>query len=410
MLKVYNREALIEERVKNAHTTHAVLFGGSGEDNRIAQTPFKRVENLVQMGSAKWEGSKAKIELWEGKDGIRALQAKLIKQTTENAAQAPSVAVLEALLGKVFLDITRRVQEAPDLTSLIATEVTDFEFSETVNLKEIYKYIGYFAEIAGTNDSVKLIEQTFGETDSVDMVLRGLGWKTSIKNLLFNKIHTMEKVMQACADAYTDMRNARTVGVIIGATYVASQAQAADATASTSYDVKMYNTFRKAIKKIRGLKDYRTDRPIAIPSLSVLCNSYDTWSISRAIQGQLQLAGTVGAAGTMNLQGLPINQVIEYDQGITNGFTWGKKELEFCGVDAGECYLFVPREYFWVLNKRPLTMETGRGSVLELSQEERAWYNVQAEFYKLFLGSSYPSTALGASFGAVLKVTLPTDT
>lgn len=418
MLKIIDRETLIEQRTKNAHTTRAIIFSGSGEENRTEKMPRKLYEKLVQMGANRWdETSQSKLTLWEGvadpkdkdfleKAGIAQLQEVLKER---NAAQAPSDDVLTALLGKIFMDITRRVQEAPDLTALIATEITDFEFSETVNLREIYKYIGKFSEIKGNNDSVPLIEQAFGETDSVDMALRGLGWKTSLKNLLFNKLHTMEKVLQAVADAYTDMRNSRTVGVIIGATYVASQKQAADATASATYDVKMYNTFRKAIKKIRGLKDYRTERKIAIPSLSILCNSEDTWSISRAIQGQLQANGPNGTISAMNLSGLPINQIIEYDQGITDGFTWGKETLSFDGVTAGKCYLFVPREYFWVLNKRPLTMETGHGSVLQLSQEERAWYNVQTEFYKIFLGSSYDGTTLGASYGAILEITLPTD-
>lgn len=418
MLRIIDKETLIEQRTKNAHTTRAVIFAGSGEENRTAKMPVKLYQKLVQMGANKWdENSPSKFKLWEGtadrndkdylqKAGIAQLQEHLKEL---NAAQAPSDDVLTALIGKIFMDITRRVQEAPDLTAFIATEITDFEFSETVNLREIYKYLGKFEVIKGSNDSVPLIEQTFGETDSVDMALRGLGWKTSLKNLLFNKMHTMEKVLQAVADAYTDMRNARTVGVIIGATYVASQKQAADATANATYDVLMYNTFRKAIKKIRGLKDYRTGRKIAIPSLTLLCNSYDTWSISRAIQGQLQAGGPNGSISAMNLAGLPINTILEYDQGITDGFVWGKETLSFSGVTAGKCYLFVPREYFWVLNKRPLTMEMGRGSVLQLSQEERAWYNVQTEFYKIFLGSSYDGTALGAGYGAILEITLPTD-
>jgi len=83
--------------------------------------------------------------------------------------------------------------------------------------------------------------------------------------------------------------------------------------------------------------------------------------------------------------------------------------LSFPGVTAGKAYLFVPREYFWVLNKRPLTMETSRGSALQLSTEERAWYRVQSEFSKIFFGSSYPGTSLGAGYGAIVEVTLPTD-
>jgi len=401
MQKVFNRETIIEERLRNAHATHAVIFEGNASDNLHAQgNPKKIVNNIVKMTNANYVCSEGYHKLWNEIEDI---------QKRCNAAQAPSSADLVALLGKVFIDITRRAQEAPDLTSLLATEVTNFEFSETVNTNEFWPYRGKFKEIAGTNDSVPLIEQSLGEVDTVNMTIRALGWKDSIKNMLFNKVYNMQKVIQAVVDADTDQRNSLTVGKIVAATYVASQKQAADATSGATYDVLMYNTFRKAIKKIRGLKDYRTDRPIAVPSLAVLCNSADSWSISRAIGGQLQTGGTNGTLTTINASALPINQIIEYDGGINNGFAWGKEIMSYPGVTAGKAYLLVPREYLWVLNKRPLTMETGRGSVLQLSTEERAWYRVQAEFDKIFFGSSYSGTALGASYGAVLEVTLPTD-
>jgi hypothetical protein len=171
----------------------------------------------------------------------------------------------------------------------------------------------------------------------------------------------------------------------------------------------MYNTHRKAIKKLRGLKDPLTDRPIAVPSIAILCNSQNTWDIERVIRGQLMSGGGNGLISTNNMTGLPIAQIIEYDQGITNGFSWGKKELSYPGVTAGKCYVFVPRTYGWVLNKRPLTLETGPGNVLQFSKEERAWYNVQTEFDRLLLGSSYAGTSLGAGYGAIIEVTLPTE-
>ena len=408
-LKIINAESIKKQRVADNYTSRAMLFIGDKEQNLDAKVPDIRKEWLVEMGSENWVGSKAYHDLWYGPDGIAELQKKLPKE--QNMAQPPSQTLLESLFGKIFLDITRRVQDGFDLTPLIATEITNLDFGRTVNLREIYDFVGYFAEIEGSGDSVKLIQQATGTTDTVDMQARGLGWAQSLINLLYDDLYTIEKVIRAASQAYIDMRNSKTAGVIIGATYVASQKQAADATGST-YDTKMYNTWRKAIKKIRGLKDYRGDQiPINIPSLSILCNSYDTWSIARAIQGQLQSSGGKGSGDvySMNLAALPIDSIIEYDRGMTHGKTWGKKTLSYPGVTAGTAYLFVPREYFWVLNKRPLTMETGRGSVLTLSQEERAWYNIQAEFYKIFLGSSYDGTALGASFGAVLEVTLPTD-
>jgi len=401
-VKIINRDTLIKERFASGRSDEINIFQGSKETNRDMEGPPNRYGEpfILEMGSEKWENSAGYHKLW---NEIKTLTRRI------NAAQAPSAAALEALLGKIFIDITRRAQEAPDLTSRICTEITDLGFPKTINMREIYQYRGDFKTIAGTNDTVPLIEQTLGETDTVDLIIRALGWKDSLSNMLYNRLHNMEKVTQAVVNADTDKRNSLVIGAILGSTFVASQQQAADATTGATYDILMYNTFRKAIKKLRGLLDYRTDRKIAVPSISILCNSYDSWSIERVIRGQLERAGTGGQINVGNRQALPIAEIIEYDQGINDGFTWGKETLSYPGVTAGTCYIFVPREYSWVMNKRPLTMETGTGSVLQLSTEERAWYRVQAEFLKILMGSSYTGTALGAGYGAIVEITLPSD-
>lgn len=333
-------------------------------------------------------------------------------QRATNAAQAPESSVLEALLGKIYIDITRRNIESPDLTSSICTEITDLEFGETINLRDIFDFIGKMGVIGGNNDTVPLIEQKTGETKTVEMAIRAIGWKDSLRNMLYNRLSDMQKVNKAAVDAYTDMRNSRHIGVIVAATFVATQKQAADST-GTTYDVKMYNTFRRGIKKLRGLK-YRGlvteyTYKIAVPRIAILCNSADTWSIQRIISGQLQSAGTTGTTTTQNMQALPVSEIIEYDQGINHGKIWGKKTLSFPGVTAGKCYLFVPGEYAWVMNKRPLILETGVGSVLQLSTEESAWYNAQTEYMEQLLGASDPNNAASAGYGAIIEVTLPTD-
>lgn len=399
-VKIINKDTIAKERFNAGFSTPVNIFQGSARDNLRATAP-KTVgkKKIVEMGSEHWVNSAGYNKLW---NEIEDLQKRI------NAAQSPSASDLEDLLGKIFIDITRRAQEGPDLTSRICTEITDLGFPETVNMKEIYQYRGDFTEISGTNDSVPLIEQATGETDTVNMKIRALGWKDSLKNMLYNRLHSMQKVTEAISNADIDKRNSLVIGTIVGTAFDSSQKQAAD-TEGTTYDMRMYNTFRKSTKKIRGLKDYRTERKIAVPWLSVLCNSYDTWSIQRVIGGQLTTAGANGTLNTQNAQALPIAEIIEYDQGINDGFDWGVKTLSYPGVTAGTCYLLVPNEYSWVLNKRALTMETGMGSVLQLSTEERAWYRVQAEFLKILLGSSYSGTALGTGYGAIVEITLPTD-
>jgi hypothetical protein len=401
MAKIINRDTLAEQRHKNETSSEYALFKGSALDNLSASLPETHLKGEVAMASVQYAGSSGQRRLL---DEIGTLQNKF-----KNAAQEPNKDVLKELVQKILIDITRRAQEAGDLTSVIAREETNLAFARDVNLLDILPYRGKFEAFAGTNGSVPLIEQALGSVETVSHTIRALGWKTTLGNVLFNDLHSLTKVNQAVADAYTDMRNSRTVGKIVAATYVASQQQAADTTSGASFDYKMYNTLRKAIKKLRTLKDPLTDRPIAAPRIAILCNSANTWDIERVVRGQLMSGGGNGLITTQNLGGLPITEIIEYDQGITNGFTWGKETLAFPGVTAGKAYVFVPREYAWVLNKRPLTLETGAGNVLQLSQEERSWYAVQTEFDRLFFGSSFAGTTLGAGYGAVIEVVLPAD-
>lgn len=393
-VKLINKETIKDIRLKNNHASVVQVYAGDRKNNVAVGDKV-----LVPMKNANYADSEGKMKLWNE-------MSDLVKKI--NAAQVPAQADIEALVGKMYIDMTRRAQEAGDLTSFFATEISDPEAPEVITTKYIYKYIGLMEEVTGSNDSVNLIEQKLGDTDTFPTVITALGWKDSLANMLWNKIHSMEKVNEAAIDADTDKRNSKTVGMIVGATFVTSQKQAADSTSGATFDNLTYNTIRKAIKKLRALKDPRTGRPIAANAISLLCNSANTWDLQRVLAGQLT-GNPGGTITTQNAQALPIQNIIEYDQGITNGFTYGKKTLAYPGVTAGKCYIFIPREYLWVVNKRGLTLEAGTGSVLQLSTEEKAWYRVDGIFTKDFLGSSYPGTALGAGYGAIIEVTLPTD-
>lgn len=402
-LNVFDQDGLKEYRLKQKMATNVAIFSGNAAENVKGQTEIIGKELIVPMTNSVWEGSEGHAKLW---GEIKDLQAQAKKEMATNAAQAPSATTLESLLQKVIIDITRRRQESGDLTSLVATEITDFDFPEVITLRELYDYVGEMQEVSGSNDSVPLIEQALGVTDTVSMKILAIGWKDSLKNLLFNKLRDIEKANKAAVNAYVDKRNAATIGTIVSATYHATQKQAADATANATFDALMYNTLRKGIKKVRGLKDPQTKLPIAVPSLTLLCNSADRWDIERVINGQLGSGN--GTITGQNMASLPIDTIIEYDHGILDGKTWGKKKLSYPGVTQGKAYLFVPREAFWVAVKRPLTMETGRGSVLQLSTEEKAWYGVQGEHYKQFLGSSYPAAGTTGE-GFIVEITLPTE-
>lgn len=388
MLKVYTKESLAEARKQKAVTAY-VFQGG-----------VKEVANAKDRPAMVFRTEKTRDQNIEE---LEAMRHELVKKI-ENAAQPPSQAELDAFFGKFFIEVTRQAMESPDLTGLIANEVTNFEFPEIVNLRDVKKFRGKMGLIQGTNDPVPLIEQNTGNTDTVSIYIKAVGWKDSLKNLLFNKFFTMEKVVQAAVDAYIDERNSATAGVMIGATYVASQQQAAVSTSGLTLDEKTYETILAAVKAMHNLKDPQTKKKNAVPGLAILCNSADTWQVENVIRGQLN--GDGSTARVSNRPGLPIGQVIEYDGGINDGFVVGKETVSVPGVTAGKCYLFIPK-VLDVLVKRPLSMETGRGSVLSLSTEERAWYMAQGEYTKDLLGSSYTGTSLGAGYGAVIEITLP---
>jgi len=384
-LKVYNSELIAEERKEPALKINTALaFRG----NRFAN--LRGGSDLAQ-----------RFEIESNVEELERLRYKIA-----NAASAPAQSDVEAFFGRFFLDVTRAAAKGGDLTALFAKEETNLDFPELVYLRNLLPFRGAMGQIAGENDAVPLIEQNTGETDSVSMVIKAVGWKDSLKNMVFNRFFDLQKVIEAARDADVDDRNAAIIGAIVGATFAASQQTAADSTSGATLDEKTYKTIQAAIKKLRGLKDIQTGRKIAVPSINVLCNSVDTWQIERVIRGQLGDNGG-GARGNI-VAALPINAIVEYDHGINDGFTVGKKTLSFPGVTAGKCYLYVPG-YAIVANKRPLTMETGTGSVLELSTEERAWYRIYGTYLKALLGSSYAGTTIGAGYGAIVEVTLPTS-
>jgi hypothetical protein len=397
-MKVYNSATLTEERKEKAKAINtAYAFRGSKaanlEGGRELAVRFEVAANADDMDSLRHRI-------------IQNHSPEELNRIVRNAESAPATADLEAFFGRFFLDVTRRAQEAPDLTGLIAMEQTNLNFPKLLYLKDVLPYVGAMETVSGENDAVPLIQALTGETATMALTIKAIGWKDSLANRLWNEWFSMDKVVKAAVDAWTDMRNKAVIGAIVGATFVASQQQAAAETETDmTYDEKVYSRMLAAVQKLRGLLDIQTKRKIAVPQIRWLGNSANTWGIENVIRGQLN--GNGSSARTRNRPELPISQIVEYDRGINDGKVLGKKTLSFPGVTAGKGYLYVP-DVALVANKRPLTMETGIGSVLELSTEERAWYSVQGEYLDALLGSSAATPAGGvAGYGAIVEVTLP---
>ena len=398
-LKVFTPEAVVEARKARMGTPMAVVFDGLRKNaaKSVGQTAV-----LAARASKEWNEKPRAERMLE----LENLRMQIISHV-KNQADPPPASTIEDFFGKFYIEVTRRAIEAGDLTPFIAREETNFDFPENVTLRDLLPFRGQMLEVSGSNDPVPLIEQSTGGVDTLTIKSYAVGWKDSLKNTLFNQFFTMDKVVEAAVNAWTDNRNKLTVGVIVGTSYHSSQAQTA-VTPETgeSLDSQTYRTLRAAIKKIWGLKDPQTDRKIGKRPLTILCNSTDTWQIERVIRGQLEANGG-GAVGAIRAA-LPVGSILEYDQGINDGFTVGKTEMSFAGVAQGVCYLFVP-DVAIVANKRALQMESSVGSALELSTEERAWYHCQGEYFKDFLGSSNTPAQGGASgYGFIVKITLPT--
>jgi hypothetical protein len=397
-MKIINKESVIADRIQNQETRHIPIFLGSMEENaKMANADLlKDYDNaFVQMSAGKWEGSKSYVELWRN---INNLKEKVVNQNS-----VPSD--LAGLIQLLFVDVTRRVMEQVDFTSMLCTETTNFNYPESVLLREIYKYRGVFQPTTLENGSVPLIEQFSGAVDTVVMAAWSIGWKDTLRNLLYNDLFSMQKVLQAVAEAYVNERNDQTLGQVYGSTFVNSQQVHAVNTAGVPYDTNLYDTYRHAYKQLIGLLDPQNDKMIAHPTIALLIHPSRRWESERVIRGYLEQGGANTGAGQMR-PALPIDEIWEH---AGDSYTWGKKKIDFAGCDPDKAYLFVPRLYSFVLVKRPLTMEVGRGSVLQLSTEERAWYFVQARYGRDFMGSSWPGTTLKGGYGAIVEISLPTD-
>jgi hypothetical protein len=403
-LKVLNTAALIEERKSKAEKINEVVaYCGSAKAN---------LEDTTGRLAHRFNEFPKDMNLMNEMEHLRHQIINKYKSPSEvqevlrNAASSPATADLEAFFGRFYLDVTRRAAEAADLTGLIAREVVNPNFPKLVYKRDIEKWRGIMGQISGENDKPNMIQQNEGNVASLGLYIMGLGWKDSIGNQLWNQWFSMDMVIQAAVDAYTDYRNSVTVGAIVGATFVASQQQAAVATSGLTYDEKMYETMLGGVKTLRKLLDPQTKRKIAVPSIRWLGHSENTWSVENVIRGQLN--GNGSSARVNNRPSLPIDMMLEYDQGINNGFTIGLKTASFPGVTAGKGYLFVPGVAL-VATKRGLTSETGQGSVLDFATEERSWYSVQGEDFGDLLGSSAATPVGGAAgYGAIVEVTLPT--
>lgn len=408
--KTINRETLAKRRLNNYSITSSLHFDsiktGQFSDDVVINSQGKPMASKVVMDSLSWENSQGYSDLWSRIEDVR----RNIKRQIDRRA---NITVLPDdyydLVDYLRLDITRRRMEEVDYCGLMTQEIINPNFSRTVRMDEFLPYAGDFQAIEGNNNTVPMIEAKTGATGTATQILYSLGFaRTLLSELYDSDIYSLEKVQAAVVRAHTAKRNYLSVGQLVAKTtaagWAANQQQAADTTSDATKDELMYNTVNSAISKILGLKDPQTNQEIFANRLAIVCRPSDVRRINRAINGQLNIGGK-GKPGNF----AALNEITEIWPYRGDVLYVGPDTKTYAGVAENKAYLIVPGPVgapAYTLTKRAVTSEVGRGSVLELSREERAWYFSQVEHLDEFFGES---ASLTSGTGYCVEITLPSE-
>lgn len=400
MGKIITAREWKKNAIENGYAENSVILRGDKKANVAgAAQVLPNSQKSILLKNMSWVNTAGYNKVWNNIEG-------LMGQLKANVASFDQ-ASYEQLIDNIRIDITRRRMEYLDLTQLIDEQITNLNFSKSVSLDEFLPFGAAFKEDNFRGKSVNLIDQKYGATGSVTMQGYSVGWADTLENQLYNMdIFTLQKVLDAVARGFVAKRNDLSVGEIIGKTtdtaWDSSQQQAADSTSGASLEEKYYTTLDKAIEKLTNLKDPQTGQLIRADRINMICYPGNIRMINRAINGQLNNSKGI----TSNRTALEIDSLIPY---YGDTLYVGKEEIAYPGVTKNKAYLYVPGVASYTLQKRGLQQETGRGSVLNLSTDEFAWYFAQTSYRKEFFGSSDTdvNAKVGAGYGYVVEVTLP---
>ena len=181
---ILNKKSLAERNVNLKKVNVVEMYKGDSKVNLNDKNCDSIGQIIVKPSTPVYNGSEGEAKVMRDIEIIQRLCKNDLgyKLTAEdrkkfNAAQYPGQTAIEALIGAMYLDITRRAQESGDLTSEFATEANDPNSDQTVNVNWFYKYIGKFGKVTGSNDPINLIEQKLGATDTFTQDIWGLGWR-----------------------------------------------------------------------------------------------------------------------------------------------------------------------------------------------------------------------------------------
>lgn len=396
--------------LKNGIRLNSGLFldkprSGSVEDAFGSAVNAEKFNSAVSVapGSTKWNLSAKYDEVWTQIEAKRnALKACFDERGMLKANAATFADNYYSLINLIRLDLTRRRVEAGDLTSIMAQEIINPNFSRSVNLDEFLPYAGVFEQFNGRGGTVPMIEHTTGSTTSVTMAMYALGDGRTLEDFLYNMdIFSVMKVQDAYTRAHVAKRNDLVMSPMIGASYDSAQTVAADSTGDT-LDVKVYNTINNMIESIRALLDPQTNLPIDASRITLFCAYGDERRINRVINGQLD--NSKGKSANLS----PLTEVVNIIPYKGDKITVGQRATTFTGIAKNTIFAAVTgadRAPNYVLTKRALTYEVGRGDPAQLMRDVQVGYFAQTQYNKEFLGQAGGCVS---GTGYVVKGTLPT--
>lgn len=426
--KILTKELLVKERIENNAGYKTGLYHGKTSDpdalfkaenaapivksveTKDGKKQKENCESFVSAKDRKWVNSAAYHELWNKiEDTLAKVRAQVDRKV--NIAQFPDD--YYDLIDMMRLDITRRRIEEVDFTNRISTEIVNPAFSRSVRLDEFIPFTGAFTEIQGRGESVQLIQQKTGETGTEVMHIYGIGHERTLEDELYNTdIYTLQKVLAAVTRAHTGARNNLCLGPMIQYSINGSWVLAQRVAASTdsSYELALYHTIHNALRKLYNLLDPQTLLEINAPRVALIVGSnVITWDLNRVLNGDLALSrsGITNNDTITNVKPLPIDEIWKY-RGDT--LYVGPERIIYPGVPDGKAYLVVIADgqggnANYTLTKRGLTQEVGRGDVLTLAREKRAWYFVQGRYNKEFYGET---GGCSSGTGFIVEIALPT--
>jgi len=377
--------------------------GGDNTFGGLVTAEGKRFNSMVVVapGSSRWEQSAAYDKLWsEIETKMNSLKTKLSNPAKYNASQFP--AEYYDLINLFRLDLTRRRVEAGDMSGMIAKEIVNPNISRTAAVDEFLPFAGAFEEITGRGDKPPMMEHTTGSTGTIKQKLYALGDARTLEDALYNSdIFSTMKVMEAYARAHGAKRNDLTFGAMVGATFSGKQAVSHATTSGYHADELLYTDINAGIEALRALVDPQTKLPIDASRITIVCPYGAERKINRVVNGQLDNAkGKAANYSALN----EIVEIIPYRGDVINV---GNRKFTYDGCPAGYIFLFVSganNAPNYVVTKRALTYETGRGDLFSLVREGQVGYFSQAEYNAEFLGGTERGYADGE--GYVVKVAI----